>query len=66
MFRTLHLFVVDGATLERVLAQTICLSTLTAGDGNPDDIRQPQEAETSVVIAALSTAIGRTLRSAHQ
>lgn len=55
MFQTLHLFVIDGERLKRVLAQSIYVSKLTAGDWNPNGTRQHQEDETTLVIAVLST-----------
>ena len=63
-FETLHLFVVDGTTLRRVLAQSIYASSMTAGEWHKDGTRDHQftESKLALSIAPSMTAGHNDLR----
>lgn len=50
-FETLHLFVADGTTLRRVLAQPIYASSMIAGDWHKNGTRDHQVTESKLVVA---------------
>jgi len=50
-FETLHLFVVDGTALKRVLAQPIYASSMTAGDWHTNGTRDHEFTESKLTLA---------------
>jgi len=72
-FETLHLFIADGATLKRVLAQPIYASSMIAGDWHKDGTRDHQFTESKLTLAVASSMTAghydlrvRELASKHQ
>lgn len=53
-FETLHLFVIEGKTLRRVLVQPIYAMQMTAGDWNTDGTRVHQVDEAKIVLGVSS------------
>lgn len=51
VFETLHLFLADGTTLRRVLAQPIYASSMIAGDWHSNGTREHQVNESKLVVA---------------
>lgn len=54
-FETLHLFVAEGATLRRVLAQPIYASSMIAGEWHKNGTRDHQFTEAKLVLAIASS-----------
>jgi len=54
-FETLHLFIADGVTLHRVLAQPIYASSMTAGDWHKNGTRDHTFTESKLVLAITSS-----------